>query len=117
MISNPSCRTRLHEYREKYNAGNDHTFSGRTGKPGAVGVAGGCRRLPRAGISAYLTRPVKQSSLLDAIAIAAFDVGLGLEMLGKDKELGGAEAVFASLADEVERLGKALEVFSVRGDL
>ena len=39
----------------------------------------------------------------------AFDKALRLEMMGKDKELGGAEAVYSSLAEEVELLGKALE--------
>jgi signal transduction histidine kinase/CheY-like chemotaxis protein len=45
-------------------------------------------------------------------ASAAFDGALRLEMLGKDGELGGAGAVYASLVDEMERLRKALDDFS-----
>jgi signal transduction histidine kinase/DNA-binding response OmpR family regulator len=50
-------------------------------------------------------------------ASAAFDATLRLEMLGKDRELGGAEAVYSFLAEELERLGKALEEFTVRDNL
>jgi HPt (histidine-containing phosphotransfer) domain-containing protein len=42
----------------------------------------------------------------------AFDLALRLEMMGKGGELGGAKAVFSTLAEEVERLRKALEDFA-----
>jgi signal transduction histidine kinase/CheY-like chemotaxis protein/HPt (histidine-containing phosphotransfer) domain-containing protein len=39
----------------------------------------------------------------------AFDLALRLEMMGRGGEFGGARAVFFTLAEEVERLRKALE--------
>jgi HPt (histidine-containing phosphotransfer) domain-containing protein len=42
----------------------------------------------------------------------AFDTALRLEMMGKNRELGGAKAVYSFLAEEVERLGKALEALA-----
>ena len=45
----------------------------------------------------------------------AFDAALRLEMMGKDNNLGGADLVFSSLAEELACLRKALEDFS-RGD-
>ena len=39
----------------------------------------------------------------------AFETALRLEIMGKNRELGGAKAVYSSLAEEVERLRKALE--------
>ncbi len=50
-------------------------------------------------------------------ARSTFDAALRLEMMGKDRELGGAEAVYSFLAEEMERLGKALEEFTVRDNL
>jgi CheY-like chemotaxis protein/HPt (histidine-containing phosphotransfer) domain-containing protein len=42
-------------------------------------------------------------------ARATFDAAFRLEMMGKDNDIGGATAVYSALAEEMERLEKALE--------
>jgi HPt (histidine-containing phosphotransfer) domain-containing protein len=42
----------------------------------------------------------------------AFETALRLEIMGKNRELCGAAAVYSALAEEMERLGKALEKFA-----